>query len=434
MLKFIKNLSMLSTTLDSLHAANAIELLIDLLSSSTKKAPAHFREISNQVLNTLYNLCRLSKVRQEDAAINGIIPLLQRIMKTNRPPKEFALPILCDMAHSGKLGRKYLWQNKGLQFYVSLLDDQYWQVTALDAIFIWLQEETAKVEKCLLEGNFTEAIVKCFNASKASAFDYNLLEPLQKLLRLSSPVSTSLARSDLFSGILQKLNHKKAVVRLNLLRIVRSICDPSEEQADGIRGHPLFEAIQRLSDGDNAVLVRNMASELVKANFDSNSESGSGGRPRPGQVRRTFTPPSLHHSSSVPMTPTHASRVSQSSSFIDGSVTPRRLAAGSSSNDSLVYRPRSRDGAQMNRRTSAEITSSSSLSKSRLPRTSMLRVSRSSLATMSIGDDPVPNRRENGVRLREQSRSSASPAPGGTAPQLNSKRRTRPPSGDIKWT
>ena len=137
MLKFIKNLSMLSTTLDNLHSANAIELLIDLLNSNMKRAPTHFREMSNQVLNTMYNLCRLSKVRQEDAATSGIIPLLQRIMKTKRPPKEFALPILCDMAHSGKVGRKCLWQNKGLQFYVSLLEDQYWQVTALDAIFIW---------------------------------------------------------------------------------------------------------------------------------------------------------------------------------------------------------------------------------------------------------------------------------------------------------
>lgn len=137
MLKFIKNLSMLSTTLDCLHAANVIELLIDLLSSSPKKNQPHFREISNQILNTMFNLCRLSKVRQEDAAMNGIIPLLQRMMKTTRPPKEFVLPIMCDMAHSGKVGRKYLWQSKGLQFYVSLLEDQYWQVTALDAIFIW---------------------------------------------------------------------------------------------------------------------------------------------------------------------------------------------------------------------------------------------------------------------------------------------------------
>ena len=135
MLKFIKNLSMLSTTLDSLQNSNAIDVLTELLRHNSKEP--HFREISNQVLNTIYNLCRLNKSRQEDAALNGIIPLLQRIIKTERPLKEFALPILCDMAHSGKVGRRELWRNKGLQFYISLLADPYWQVTALDAIFIW---------------------------------------------------------------------------------------------------------------------------------------------------------------------------------------------------------------------------------------------------------------------------------------------------------
>lgn len=135
MLKFIKNLSMLSTTLDSLQNSNAIDVLTDLL-RSTMKGP-HFREVSNQILNTIYNMCRLSKSRQEDAALNGIIPLLQKIVKTERPLKEFALPILCDMAHSGKVGRRELWRNKGLTFYISLLSDPYWQVTALDAIFVW---------------------------------------------------------------------------------------------------------------------------------------------------------------------------------------------------------------------------------------------------------------------------------------------------------
>lgn len=135
MLKFVKNLSMLATTLEPLQNSNAIEVLTDLLNASMKLS--HFKEISNQVLNIMYNLCRLSKERQEDAALNGVIPLLQRVVQTDRPLKEFALPILCDMAHSGKVCRKILWQNKGLQFYISLLADQYWQVTALDAIFIW---------------------------------------------------------------------------------------------------------------------------------------------------------------------------------------------------------------------------------------------------------------------------------------------------------
>lgn len=135
MLKFIKNLSMLSTTLDTLQNSNAIDVLTELLRNNLKER--QFREISNQVLNTIYNLCRLNTSRQEDAALNGIIPVLLHIIKTERPLKEFAYPILCDMAHSGKQGRRELWRNKGLSFYISLLDDPYWQVTALDAIFVW---------------------------------------------------------------------------------------------------------------------------------------------------------------------------------------------------------------------------------------------------------------------------------------------------------
>ncbi|KAL1639820.1 Protein kinase of the Mitotic Exit Network [Diplodia intermedia] len=256
MLKFIKNLSMLTTTHEALQNSNAIEVLTDLLKSSMKMK--HFREVSNQILNILYNLCRLSKPRQEDAALNGVIPLLQTIVKTEWPLKEFALPILCDMAHSGKVGRKVLWQNKGLQFYISLLSDKYWQVTALDAIFIWLQEETARVEQALLH-SFPEAIISCFTNQDSSvdAFE-NLLEPLQKLLRLSPPVAALLARRELFSRVGQKLHTKKPVVRLNLLRIVRSICDATEENGGGpplIQSHGLLDAIKRLAESDPAILI-----------------------------------------------------------------------------------------------------------------------------------------------------------------------------------
>lgn len=321
---------------------------------------------------------------------------------------------------------------------------------ALITIFVRLQEETARVEKSLLEGNFIEAIVQCFNAPKASAFDYNLLEPLQKLLRLSSPVAVSLARPDLFSGILQKLNHKKAVVRLNLLRIVRSICDPSDDRSQSIRRHKLFEAIEHLAESDSAVLVRNMASDLVKLGIEKDQETSSASRSRSGQgTRRTnsYTPPSLQSSVSTPITPTHASRGTQQSSFVDGSVTPRRVAA-TSSGDVMLYRPRSRDGGaipQIPRRTSAEIAGgASSTSKSRLPRTSMLRTSRSSISTPTNREEPsTSSRRDNGGRAKEHSRensreqqreSSRSSAIHGTAPQLNSKRKARQPSGDIKWS
>ncbi|KAK0719747.1 hypothetical protein B0H67DRAFT_599402 [Lasiosphaeris hirsuta] len=524
MLKFIKNLSMLSTTLEALHSADAIDFLIDVLSHSVKRGQRHFREISNQVLNTMFNLCRLSKERQEYAASNGIIPLLLKILKTDRPPKEFVLPILCDMAHSGSKGRRYLWQNNGLDFYVSLLADQYWQVTALDAIFVWLQEETAKVESHLLDGNFTTAITFCFNTTKANAFDPNLLEPLLKVLRLSPAVAASLAKAEMYSGIAQKLNHKKAVVRLNLLRLVRNIMDGCEANnsplatigtsSTGRQLRVLFDDIQTLADKDSAVLVRNLASELVRSHIDIDmqhdamalsalglgqgttgiSNAGSGPRSRSGPRRTTsYTPPGLHSSMSMPPTPTHGHRSTQSSAFIEVAATPKRSAVAlAHERDAALYQPRSRDGigaTSIPRRVSGETapsslgsTSGSGGVKSRLPRTST-QYSRPSLSTatsapMGIAaaaaaaagqlgrSDSSMSNKENHGRIRSGSSVTGgsgsglgyavSPTTGGyssgqgqsqgqggvagfasretSVTSGSAKRRTRAPSSDLRWS
>lgn len=338
MLKFIKNLSMLATTLDALQNSNAIEVLTDLLGASMNAT--HFREISNQVLNTMYNLCRLSKTRQEDAALSGVIPLLQRIVQTERPLKEFALPILCDMAHSGNFGRKVLWQNKGLQFYVSLLADQYWAVTALDAIFVWLQEETAKVEEHLLrsESAFPEAVLQSFNESKADAFE-NLLEPLQKLLRLSPPIAASLAHRSLFERSAVKIQTaKKPLVRLNLLRVIRSICDASQEQGTLLMKYGLLSNIQDLARHDPAILVREMANELVKS-----TEVIDAPPPRYAGIRRssssTMTSPAPIIPRSTGGTPIE--RTGSRSSYFELGME----LAGSRPAVSSSYRPVSRDAS-----------------------------------------------------------------------------------------
>lgn len=59
-------------------------------------------------------MTRLSKARQEEAASSGIIPLLKKVIQGKSPLKQFALPILCDLASAGKQSRRILWQNEGL--------------------------------------------------------------------------------------------------------------------------------------------------------------------------------------------------------------------------------------------------------------------------------------------------------------------------------
>ncbi|KAJ5320379.1 hypothetical protein PENANT_c010G08384 [Penicillium antarcticum] len=408
MLKFIKNLSMLSTTLDSLQNSNAIDVLTDLLRFNLKRA--HFREVSNQILNTIYNMCRLNKSRQEDAALNGIVPLLQKIVMTERPLKEFALPILCDMAQSGKVGRRELWRNKGLAFYITLLADPYWQVTALDAIFTWLQEETAKVEEHLLANrfdkaaSFTDAIVRCLTLSKANAFE-NILDPLQKLLRLSPPVASTFARPDLFTRLRQKLHHNKAAVRLNLLRILSSICDSSEQQGGLLATYGLLDAIREM-ENDPAILVRDMAGKLVQS-----SEAFSLSKRRPANRRQSTstTPPIVFSGSSTPSTPS-SNRTGQPRGYLEGRETPRH-PRNSLSVSSLAMRPGSRDG------NNPALGSSANGSAAALARPRSAR--------------PLSNRMSHVDVLREED--NKTPSSLNRRPSVLPRRR-RPTLADSEWT
>ena len=79
----------------------------------------------------------LGAARQEEAAQAGIIPSLKRITESGSPLKQFALPILCDLASATKSCRTLLWQHNGLSLYLRLLHDPYFQVSALEAILSW---------------------------------------------------------------------------------------------------------------------------------------------------------------------------------------------------------------------------------------------------------------------------------------------------------
>lgn len=63
---------------------------------------------------------------------------MKREVEVSSPLKQFALPILCDLASAGKSCRTLLWQHDCLKLYLKLLSDPYFQVSALEAILVWL--------------------------------------------------------------------------------------------------------------------------------------------------------------------------------------------------------------------------------------------------------------------------------------------------------
>ncbi|KZT28795.1 hypothetical protein NEOLEDRAFT_1129017 [Neolentinus lepideus HHB14362 ss-1] len=297
MLKAVKHLSMNATLLDVLQNANAIEILCRILDEQSSGPRS--TDVSNHIFQTCYNLCRLNKSRQEEAAQAGIIPSLMRVIESSSPLKQFALPIVCDLASAGKTCRVLLWQHDGLHMYLKLLEkDPYFQVSALEAIVSWLQDETARVEDELMKPQALDALLNCFITAKANSFE-NLLDPFLKICRISTSITIAIAKSHFFKRIIEKLGHSKPVVRLNLLRLLKMVCDVHPNRAILVERYGLYEIVEKLSKDDGAVLVRELAREimptLAPALKPTNVRSGSGKAespkpsiaPKKGRVRRT---------------------------------------------------------------------------------------------------------------------------------------------------
>lgn len=295
------------------------------------------------------------------------------------------------------------------------------------------------------------------------------MDPLQKMLRLSPPIASTLAHPDLFSRTAHKLNTKKAVVRLNLLRIIRSICDASEDEGGAtlIRTYGLYEAVERLSDADPAILVREMASELVKSCDISSKRGFESSRLRPGMRRASSStalamtpPPQLLSAQSMPVsqsgTPKHLRVEVNGSSyyssrhnnggneeFYEGSRGPNSSRTNpmltSNHTPSSSFRPISRDGNSGDRTRELSIPNNNagawsgssvpSSTKSRLPRTSATRLTRLSLANRDRG------KTGNESHAQENITPTHTPGHVNNGPRvgsgLNPGRRRRQTSGDI---
>ncbi|GAA5843686.1 hypothetical protein JCM5353_001293 [Sporobolomyces roseus] len=348
LLKTIKNLSMLPAALDVLQNANCIETLVDVLSREFEGRLA--AEIQNHALHTLFNLCRLSKARQEEAASFGAIPILQKIVTTNSPLKQFALPILCDFAHlDSRITRKLLWQHDGVRFYLQLLSkDTYWINASLEAVLAWLQDELARVEDCLLEPQAVESLVQLFCKSKSAVFEL-MLEPYHKILRTSPRLASRLAtQSGFVKRIVERLEHSsKAIVQLNLLRITKTVFDSLSDRRDRDRVVKLLmPAITRVAEEEKTVLASQLAKSLstefvalkdsTRRNLASSRRGASeGSTPQAGppiESRTSFLKPQT-------TIPTSSSSSSSSSSLSSSSAIPSRRSPALSTFDSPRRNP-----------------------------------------------------------------------------------------------
>ncbi|XP_058086344.1 MAP3K epsilon protein kinase 1-like isoform X2 [Magnolia sinica] len=273
LLKILKCINHLSTDpncLENLQRADAIKHLIPNL--ELREEPL-ISQIHTEVLNALYNLCKINKRRQEQAAENGIIPHLMHLIMSDSPLKQYALPLLCDMAHASRNSREQLRVHGGLDVYLSLLDDEIWSVTALDSLAICLAHDNdhRKVEQALLKKEAVQKLVKFFQCCPAQYF-VHILEPFLKIITKSSRINTTLAVNGLTALLIARLDHQDAIARLNLLKLIKAVYEHHPRPKQLIVENDLPQKLQNLieerRDGQRSggqVLVKQMATALLKA-------------------------------------------------------------------------------------------------------------------------------------------------------------------------
>ncbi|GER57856.1 protein kinase [Striga asiatica] len=226
-----------------------------------------------KVLNALFNLCKINKRRQEQAAENGIIPHLMHFIMSDSPLKQYALPLLCDMAHASRNSREQLRAHGGLDVYLSLLEDELWSVTALDSIAVCLahDNENRKVEQALLKKDAVQKLVKFFQFCPEQHF-LHILEPFLKIITKSSRINTTLAVNGLTPLLISRLDHPDAIARLNLLKLIKVVYEHHPRPKQLIVENDLPQKLQNLieerREGQSSggqVLVKQMATSLLKA-------------------------------------------------------------------------------------------------------------------------------------------------------------------------
>ena len=107
-----------------------------------------------------------------------------------------------------------------------------------------------------------EALLKCFVSAKANSFE-GLLDPLLKICRLCTKIAIGIAKAQFFKRVVDRLGHSKALVRLNLLRIVKTVCDVHPNRAVLVEKYGIYEIVAKLSKEDGAVLVKELAREIM---------------------------------------------------------------------------------------------------------------------------------------------------------------------------
>ena len=213
-LKIVHSLSMDPCTLESLEVAGAIPALVKQLEGNVDADSV----VESYAIQALFYMLRVSFHRQNVAAACGLVAHLICVAQDKNQVKQFALPMLCDLAHASHACREQLKEHGAAAFFLSLSSDGYWRTPALNSLAMWHKEDRAFLDHFLTSDVHLEKLVTFFCHASWNA--ESALGPFLAMLTKSPLLCTALSLKEAFAArALSHLTSSQAIVRRGALQI-----------------------------------------------------------------------------------------------------------------------------------------------------------------------------------------------------------------------
>ena len=262
MVLFLSKLSTNPMSQVPLEKAGCLSVLVPLLYT-----PNISRRCLSLVLETLHNLCRVNKKRQELSAAYGIIPFL--ISESINPDQNdsrsnIAIHMLCDLANSSAITRAELHKNNGIQHLASMMDSRNVHSNLiLNSLSIWIQNDAASVERILLEDSNINILITLFTSSPNKQM--NLLHvSFTSIFCNSNRICKAIGQSDLFvRSLIDRLTASDSTITtLSYLKILQMLLFHNENSRNFAEKYQLISVMAPFINDKSHVYVFELAIKL----------------------------------------------------------------------------------------------------------------------------------------------------------------------------
>ncbi|KAH6569053.1 hypothetical protein BASA62_005091 [Batrachochytrium salamandrivorans] len=263
-LKSIKNLCQNPSLLDIIAKAGGVNILCSILWRQSGQTTN--QDIQNQILSSLSCLIKMNVWRQEQAVHAGVSSHLCEISLSNNSARQFAIPILCELAHGSSKCRESLWKSDTLTVFGSLMiSDVVWCTSAFEAILFWLAEDTTRLESFLVASPCI-AHVPSFLSQTATTENEQIARNILQLVTLSGRLTHQLVESGLVSAVQKTLAETPSIqTAIYLLKILEHIVQTSQtiastgslSQIDELRG------VLKACLGNSSLVVQQLARRIL---------------------------------------------------------------------------------------------------------------------------------------------------------------------------